>query len=298
MRIGITGVTGFIGRALALEASRRGFEVVGFSRKLAVEVAGVSEMRRLDEGGVLVVEGLDALVHLAGESVFGYWSEGKKRRIRDSRVWLTQWVVRGLRQAAEVGRGVPVLLCGSGAGVYGDRGDEELTEQAEMGEGFLVEVCRDWEAAAMEAEGFGTRVVCLRTGMVLGDGGGGWPMLRRVFRGCLGSVLGSGRQWVPWIHLADEVGLILHALEEERCRGVMNLAAPGVVRNVDFTRAIAKRVGRPVMPRVPEWVLRVVMGEMSEMVLSSQRVKPALALETGYEFKFLRLEEALGVLRG
>ncbi|TLD68348.1 TIGR01777 family protein [Phragmitibacter flavus] len=297
MRIGITGATGFVGRALVAGALARGHEVVAFSRGKDVSIPGVKEVRPiLTEGAkALDLAGLDALVHLAGENVFGVWTTEKKRRIYDSRVDLTRRIAADVLKAESL----KVWVSGSGSGAYGDRGDEILTEQSSApGAGFLAEVCRDWEGAALAvaADSEKTRVVVIRTGMVLGKDGGAWPMLRKVFAMFLGSPLGSGKQWVPWIHLDDEVGMILHALEHEGCKGPMNLGSPNPVTNEQMTREMAKRIKRPVMPKVPKFMLKLVMGDLSEVVLASQRMEPKLALETGYQFKHVRLADALATL--
>lgn len=294
--MGITGATGFVGRALVAEAVARGHEVVAFSRGSQVSIPGVNEVRvMVSEGDVEVdLSALDALVHLAGENVFGVWTEAKKRRIYDSRVDWTRRMAAAVRSAES--HHLKVLVSASGSGAYGDRGDELLTEMSAAGKGFLAEVCRDWEAAAMSAQSDKTRVVLLRTGMVLGREGGAWPMLRKVFRLFLGSPLGDGRQWVPWIHIDDEVAMILHALENPACNGAMNLGSPSPVTNEEMTRLMAKRLGRPVMPRVPKFMMKLVMGDLSEVALASQRMVPRRALETGYQFKHAKLAEALATL--
>jgi uncharacterized protein (TIGR01777 family) len=294
--MGITGATGFVGRALVAEAVARGHEVVAFSRGSQVSIPGVNEVRvMVSEGDVEVdLSALDALVHLAGENVFGVWTEAKKRRIYDSRVDWTRRMAAAVRSAES--HHLKVLVSASGSGAYGDRGDELLTEMSAAGKGFLAEVCRDWEAAAMSAQSDKTRVVLLRTGMVLGKEGGAWPMLRKVFRLFLGSPLGDGRQWVPWIHIDDEVAMILHALETPACIGAMNLGSPNPVMNEEMTRLMAKQLGRPVMPKVPKFMMKLVMGDLSEVALASQRMVPRMALETGYQFKHAKLAEALATL--
>lgn len=296
MRIGITGGFGFIGSALGQEARRRGHEVVVFSRKSQPPPPWAVECRVLDLGAgpVLNVSGLDALVHLAGESVLGYWTDKKKRQIRESRIPVTQAIVTALKAAPG---GPKVFLCASGTGAYGHRGHEILTEKSSMGGGFLAEVCRDWENAANGARTIpGMRVVLLRTGMVLGEGGGGWPLLKKIFSLRLGSRLGDGKQWVPWIHLDDEVGLILHALENAACEGPFNLSAPNPVTNAEMTRQIAAAVGTSPFIPAPAFGIKLLMGEMSSAVLESQRALPQAALDTGYVFKHPGFREAVDAL--
>jgi uncharacterized protein len=295
MRIGITGATGFIGTALAQAAGSHGHQIVVFSRKTNLNLPWASEVRSFkpEADQPLDASGLDALVHLAGESIMGYWTADKKRRIRESRVPVTERIAECLKTATSPPK---IFLCGSASGAYGDRGDERLSEKSPFGSGFLAEVCQGWESAAAIVAEKGTRVVNLRTGMVLGKDGGAWPLLRKVFTFCLGSKLGTGQQWVPWIHLEDEVGLILHALEHDSCVGPINLASPNPVTNQEMTRLMAQAMHRPVMPPVPAFALKLVLGELSAVVLESQRVQPAVALETGYTFKHPTLEAALSAL--
>ncbi len=298
MVIGITGATGFLGAALAREAKKRGHRTVGYTRGGASRLPHVDEVRPLhasSEGAdpILDPSGLDALVHLAGESVMGLWTPAKKRRIRDSRVEVTRRVVEAL-QACTAGRPA-VFLCASGTGAYGDRGDEVLTESSTRGTSFLAQVCEAWEHEAQRAGTLGMRTVSLRTGVVLGQGGGTWPLLRRVFKLRLGSRLGSGRQWVPWIHLDDEIGIILHAIENSACQGPVNLAAPHPVTNAELTRAIARALHTSTFIPVPAFALKLA-GGMGSVVLESARVQPALAKETGYQFQHPRIDEALAAL--
>ncbi len=292
MRIGITGATGFIGSALAKAAVERGHEVVAFSRSKNLALPGVNSIRpiHLDKDLVLDPSGLDALVHLAGESVMGYWSQKKKARIRDSRVNLTQRIVKAMEGSQDRPK---IFLCASATGAYGDGGDAILTESSPRGKDFLASVCEEWEHRARSAEAMGIRVVLLRTGMVMGNDGGSWPLLKKIFKLCLGSRLGSGKQFVPWIHLEDEVGIILHALEHESYRGPVNLAAPHPVTNADLTRLFASHLKRPTFIPVPAFALKLILGDLSTIVLDSQRVMPKVAEDNGYIFKHPRLEDAL-----
>lgn len=298
MRIGITGGLGFIGSALGQEARQRGHEVVVYSRKAQPAPAWAVACRVMDPAGtpVLDVSGLDALVHLAGESVVGYWTEAKKQRIRESRVPVTQKVVEALRDAPGGDR-PGVFVCASGSGAYGNRGDEVLTESSAVGDGFLADVCREWEAAAREAESIaGTRVVLLRTGMVLGEKGGAWPMLKKIFKMRLGSRLGDGRQWAPWIHLDDEVGIILHALESAGVRGPVNLGSPSPVTNAEMTSVIAATLKTTKFFPAPAFAMKLALGEFGSVVLDSQRMLPKVATESGYIFKYPDLRGAVSSL--
>lgn len=294
MNIGITGATGFIGTALAKAATERGHGVVAFSRKRNISLPWAKEVRPIFEEGDSAIDpvDLDAIVHLAGESVMGYWTPSRKRRILSSRVDLTRRIVESLKNCNERPR---IFLSASGSGAYGNRGDEWLTESSARGRGFLAEVCTAWEAAACRAMPLGVRVVLLRTGMVLGREGGAWPLLQRIFNARLGSRLGNGKQWVPWIHLEDEVGIILHALENQDYNGPVNLAAPNPVTNAGMTRLIAGLLNKPTFLPVPAFALRMVLGELGSVVLDSARVRPQAALDHGYTFKYPDLDHALAM---
>ena len=293
---GITGATGFIGTALRTDAKQRGHEVVAFSRQQTAPPPWAKEVRpiNMEEGSsALDATGLDALVHLAGESVMGYWTSAKKRRVRDSRVDLTRRIVQSLDHCQSRPK---TFICASGSGAYGDRDDEWLTEASPRGQGFLADVCAEWEAGASGAAPLGMRVVNLRTGMVLGRNGGAWPQLRRVFSARLGSRLGDGKQWVPWIHLDDEVGIILDALENPAYSGPVNLAAPNPVTNAELTKEIARALKKSTFLPVPAFALKLVLGELGALILDSARVKPGAALANRYSFKYPELTQALAAL--
>jgi len=292
MRIGITGATGFIGSTLAKAALQKGHEVIAFSRQTNVTMLWNGEVRRLDfsKPESIDLSGLDAVVHLAGESVMGYWTADKKKKILESRVQSTKAMADAFKASPN---GPRTFICASGAGFYGDRGDEILTETSAKGSGFLADVCEQWEAGAAATSPWGVRVVHLRTGMVLGRDGGAWPLLKKLFSFFLGSRLGDGKQWVPWIHIDDEVGVILHALEHDTCRGPLNLGSPHPVTNAEMTRTIASVLHRPVMPPVPAFALKLLMGEMSGVTLGSERMLPEAVQAAGYVFKHNNLKEAL-----
>lgn len=291
MRIGITGATGFIGTALSRAAQARGHHIIAYSRRAVGPVPGAFAMRHYDADHPerLDVSGLDALVHLAGESVLGRWTVSKKERIRASRVQSTAGIVAALKDCA---RRPPVFVCGSASGAYGDRGDELLTESSARGSGFLAEVCTEWEAAAARASALGVSVSLLRTGVVLGRDGGAWPLLRRVFKLCLGSRLGTGRQWMPWIHIDDEVALILEVIERG-LSGPINLAAPNPVTNAEFTRQVASALKTMTAPPVPAFLLKLVFGESATMLLGGQRMQPKAALDAALAFRHPEIAGAL-----
>ncbi len=288
MTIGITGATGFIGKQLAAAAVGAGHVVVGFSRQPRARQP-FAEMRAWQPVREANVAGLDAVVHLAGENLLGLWTRRKRAEIRRSRVEDTRALVARLQELDAPPR---VLVSAGGCAIYGDGGESELTESSPPGRGFIAEVARDWEAAAMAAGEF-TRVVTLRTGMVLGADGGAAPVLRRIFKLGLGGRLGSGRQWMPWIEVSDMVRLILHAVAQEAVHGPLNAVAPEAVRNAAFTQTIGTVLRRPAILPVPAWVLRRLPGGMSDLFLHSQRVAPTAAQATGFTWRSPQLTEAL-----
>ncbi|MCU0693406.1 MAG: TIGR01777 family oxidoreductase [Polyangiaceae bacterium] len=240
------------------------------------------------------LQGIDVVFNLAGEPVAeGRWTEDKKRRIRDSRVMGTRNLVAGLRA---LDRKPAVLVSASAVGYYGDRGDEELDETSQAGSGFLAEVCTEWEGEALAAEAIGVRVVCVRIGIVLAPGGGALARMLKPFKMGAGGRLGSGRQWMPWIHIDDVVGVLLHAGRTGAVRGAINAVSPQPVTNAEFTRALGHAVHRPAFFPVPKTALRIAFGEMSGVLMASQRVLPRVADSTGYEFKHAGLEGALAAV--
>jgi uncharacterized protein (TIGR01777 family) len=292
MRVFVTGATGLIGRAACAALLDRGHEVVALSRHAG---AALPPGARLVTGDPAVAGAWqdelarsDACLHLAGEPVAaGRWTAERKRRIRESRVRSTANV------AAVVAAGGPrVLVSGSAVGYYGSRGDEILDERSAPGDDFLAEVARAWEDAARPAASR-ARVVLLRTGIVLAREGGALPRLALPFRLLAGGPLGDGEAWQPWIHLADEVGLALLALEDARVAGPLVASAPAPVRNRELARAVGKVLRRPSALPAPAFALRLALGELASVVLASQRAVPREALALGYRFRFPELEGAL-----
>jgi uncharacterized protein (TIGR01777 family) len=296
--VAITGATGFIGRRLVQVLVARGGEVFALTRDPA------RALRSLPEGVELftwdpmagpppadALQGLDAVVHLAGESVRSpRWIGEQKRRIRESRVVGTRNLVEGLAAAAARPR---VLVSGSGVDYYGDRGDERLDEGSPPGRTFLAQLAVDWEAEASRAEALGVRVVLFRSSLVLGPHGGVLSQLSLPFKLGLGATFGTGRQWLPWIQLEDEVGLILHALEREEISGPLIAAAPNPATNAEFTRALARALSRPAFFVIPTLVCQLAMGGAGELLLASRRTVPTKALATGYRFVHPELQGAL-----
>jgi uncharacterized protein (TIGR01777 family) len=234
---------------------------------------------------------VDAVVHLAGEPIGQRWTSSVKRRIRDSRVRGTELLATSI---ASLDRPPRVLVSGSAMGVYGDRGDELLDETSVVGRDFLADVATEWEAAADRASAAGVRVVKIRTGLVLSSRGGALARLLLPFRLGLGGRVGSGRQWVSWIALADTVGAIMHAVHLQTLAGPVNLSAPNPVTNAELAATLAKVLARPAILPVPAAAMRLVFGEMGQAtLLASQRMSPRRLIESGYRFRYPTLEAAL-----
>jgi uncharacterized protein (TIGR01777 family) len=296
MKIVVTGATGFVGRGLCETLAARGDSLVALTRQPGSAGTLPPGTERVEwRPGVRplppqVFAGVDAIVHLAGESVVQRWTPERKRRIRESRVTGTRQLVEVLAAIEERPR---VLVSASAIGIYGDRGDESLTENSPPGGGFLADVCVEWEAAAECAAALGARVVCLRIGVVLDAGGGALARLLTPFKLGLGGPIGSGRQWVSWVHRADVIGLILHVLDQPTAAGALNATAPGPVRNCDLARTLGAVLRRPALVRPPAFMLPLVLGEMASVLLGSQRVLPVRTEASGYRFRFPALEPAL-----
>lgn len=281
MNIAVTGATGFIGKRLVQALLVAGHSINALGRKQGVERSTES------------LATADAIIHLAGEPVAQRWTPEVKQRIRSSRVDGTRYLVDAL---AKQSRRPQVLVCASAIGYYGSRGDEVLTETSSPGDDFLARVVVDWEEAAEKAEALGIRVVRLRFGVVLGADGGALAKMLPPFRLGLGGRLASGQQWMSWIHIDDIIGLIRFALETSAIRGPMNATAPQTVTNAEFTKELATALHRPAILPVPSFALKLLFGEMAEVILGSQRVIPQAAQSAGFEFEYPELRPALARL--
>ena len=295
MKALVTGATGFVGRRLVRLLEEPVVVSRNPDRARAVLGAGIGPIYRWDPlrgpPPAEAIAGVDTVFHLAGESVAeGRWTAAQKTRIRDSRVLGTRHLVQGIGQATARPR---TLVSASAVGYYGNRGDEELTESSSPASDFLADVCVEWEREAVAAEPLGLRVVTARTGIVLGAGGGALAKMLTPFKLGVGGPLGNGRQWMPWIHVADLVGLYLHAARTQSIRGPMNAVAPEPVRNMEFTRALAGQLHRPAFLPAPYLGLRLVFGEFAEVLFASQRVIPRVAIDSGYAFEYPRIAAAL-----
>jgi uncharacterized protein (TIGR01777 family) len=299
MKIIITGATGFIGRALSAGLLEAGYHVVALSRN-------ADRGREILGGGVIVKEwdgkssqgwkelanGAYGIVNLVGENISnGRWTQKKKQRILQSRLDAGKAVVEAVAEAKKKPR---VVIQSSGIGYYGSTSDEMIDESSPPGKGFLVEVADQWEASSKQVESLGTRHVIIRTGVVLGSEGGAFPRLLTPFRFFVGGPLGSGKQWLPWIHLHDEVKAIRFLMEKEDLNGPFNLCAPEPITMKEFSQTLGKIMRRPSWLPIPGLMLRLLFGQMAEeALLSGQRALPRRLLDGGYRFKYPNLNPAL-----
>lgn len=293
MRILLTGGTGLIGRALCKHWQAQGHELFVWSRKpqqVAKLCSGARGIQQLEElNGTAPI---DAVVNLAGAPIADRpWTQARRDVLWRSRVDLTRTLVEWMGKQPTPPR---VLLSGSAVGWYGDQGEKLLDESSARGHAdFGSQLCHAWEEEANRADKLGVRVAILRTAPVLAPKGGMLARLLPPFRLGLGGRIGSGQQWMPWIHLADQVALMDYLLQNESCAGVYNACAPGAVRNVEFTRALAATLHRPAVFPVPAFALRLALGEMSVLLLGGQHLVPRRAQDAGYNWRYPNLDEAL-----
>ena len=296
MRIIITGGTGFIGTALAKSLLLDGHQVWILTRNpqtshLPEGARGVSWDGRTTNGWESLVSQVDAIVNLAGESLgSGSWTKARKHRIVSSRVEAGRVVTEAIRKANPRPK---VLIQASAVGFYGPHGSEVVTEDFSQGRGFLAEVCRDWEPSTQPVEQLGVRRVVVRTGVVLSKEDGALQRMLLPYKLFVGGPLGNGRQGFPWIHPADEVAGIRFLLENDQATGVFNLSAPEPLSNADFGRILARVIRRPYWFPVPAFAIRLLLGEMSTLVLDGQYMVPNRLLELGFRFRFEKAEPAL-----
>ena len=286
MKCIVSGGTGFIGRRIVTRLREGGHTVSVWSRKTAPPFAWDPLQ---GEPSPESLEGIDAVIHLAGENVAQRWNDDVKRRIADSRVLGTRRLVDAI---ARLEHKPKVLVSASAIGYYGDRGATVLSETSAPGKGFLVDVCRQWEAEADRASELGLRVIKLRIGFVLGKEGGALAQLLPAFKAFVGGRLGSGKQWMPWIHIADVADLFAYAMEHP-VSGVWNATSPNPVTNDEFTAEMSKVLHRPALFTVPPFALKLAFGELGQHMLDSARVVPDGPLKHGYTFHYPTLDQAL-----
>jgi uncharacterized protein (TIGR01777 family) len=294
----ITGATGFIGGHLVRALQRRGDHVVALTRdraraerRLGPQVQAVESLTRLPHDSTI-----DGVVNLAGARILGMpWTARRRRLLLDSRIRTTQAVVK---LCARLQRKPGVLVSGSAVGYYGVHGDELLDESAPSQPIFQSRLCSEWENAAAAAAASGIRVVCLRTGVVLSGDGGALPRLATPTRLFIGAIPGSGEQWLSWIHIDDMTGLVLTALDDDRCKGAINATAPQPLRYREFYRLLGGVLHRPVWMHIPAALMRLSLGEMSQLLVEGQRVVPRRALQLGFQFRYPAAADALEAVYG
>lgn len=290
----LTGATGMLGKELIKDLLKKGYQVSVLSRKpqqidqVKVFLWNVDQ-QEIDTDCII---GVDSIIHLAGENIAKErWSEKRKKEIIDSRVLSTRLLFKTISSQPNQ---VKTFISAAAVGIYGNRGDEILTENSPAGHGFLAECCLEWENAIDEGKDLGLRIVKLRTGVVLGKDDGALPEMSKPIRLFAGASLGSGKQWIPWIHHHDMTQIYIHALENPSLTGIYNACAPFPVTNKTLTQAIARQLHRPVWPfSVPAKVMDLILGEMSAIVLNSTNTSAQKLLSAGFIFKYTRLEDAL-----
>ena len=287
-RVLVSGASGLIGQAVVSVLSADGYKISRLTRSQAQ--AGDVQCDPSQSLPPTLVSGFDAVVHLAGESIVGRWTDAKKKRIRESRVLGTRNLAEAL---ARTSQRPPVLVCASAVGYYGSRGDEILREGSSSGNDFLSDVCREWETAAKPAIDAGIRTVHTRFGLVLSNKGGALQKMLLPFRLGLGGRVGSGKQWWSWVDLQDVAGGILHAIKSN-LHGPVNFVAPNPTTNLEFTKVLGSVLSRPTIFPVPAFAARLVFGQMAdELLLASQKVDPVKLKQSGYQFKFVDLRKSL-----
>jgi uncharacterized protein (TIGR01777 family) len=301
MRVFVTGGTGLVGTRLVRRLKERGDEPVVLTRRPTVAQEKFAGRCSVVEGDPAqagkwmdAVADCDAVIHLAGENVFGHrWKEEFKTLLRDSRIKSTANVVQALSRKPTAADGTPkVLVNASAIGYYGVHGDEEVTEETPPGDDFLARLCFDWEAAAKQVESHGVRVAMVRVGVVLDKEGGALAKMLTPFKMFVGGKIGSGRQWVSWVHHEDLVGIFLLPLDNRNACGPINGTAPGPVTNKEFSKALGRALGRPSFMPTPAFGLHLMLGEVAGVITTGQRVLPKRPTALGYQFKFPQIDAA------
>lgn len=293
MKVAVTGATGLIGSALVPALEQHGHKVIKLVRREA-RSADEREWHPTGEADPTLVDGVDAVVHLAAETIKGWWTRHKKERILESRVRGTEMIAKSIAAAEHKPR---VFISASATGYYGHRKDEVLTEESDGGRGFLADLAREWERATRPAQQAGVRTVLLRTGIVLSAHGGALQAMIPSFRMGMGGPVSSGKQYWPWITLDDLVRVILFALDDESLSGPVNVCSPQHTTNREFTRAIGRVMHRPTIFPLPSVVVTLVLGEMGqEALLTSTRAEPAKLKAAGFRFEHSEIEQALSAV--
>lgn len=287
MRILISGGSGFIGQALSKTLVARGDEVIIWSRESSVQPGWITQLEHINEP-------VDAVVNLAGAGIVDQrWTAERKQLLRDSRIVTTQTLVDWMKTVASPPK---ILISGSAIGYYGNHVQGELDEEAEPKDGFPHQLCADWETEALKAEALGVRVCLIRTGVVLGANQGALKKMLPPFKLGLGGPIASGEQWMSWIHIDDEVDAICWLIDQPSLEGAFNLTAPEAVTNSTFSKTLGKVLNRPAVFRVPGVVMKLMLGDASELLLEGQCVRPKALQDSGFVFKYPTLHSALANL--
>jgi uncharacterized protein len=297
-KIIITGATGSIGRNLVQELSARGDEVIVFTRnpeKAKKKIANAGKYVKWEYENTAAwmheMRGADIVVHLAGANLGAKrWNEDYKKLAYDSRIVSTRNLVEAIKRTEQKPK---AFICSSAVGIYGNRFDEVLNENSTSGNDFMANICKDWEKEAEKVEQYGLRRVSIRTGLVMQKDEGVLKKMILPFRLFIGGPLGSGRQWFPWIHIDDIVGIYLHAIDNDNVSGATNGTSPGIVTMKEFAKTLGKILKRPSLFPVPKFAMKIAAGEIAEYAVMSQRTSVEKILHSGYKFKFENLEEAL-----
>lgn len=298
MKVLVTGATGFIGNTLLKALKAHGHEIsiltrnaeeAGFHLPVLCDVFEWNPEKAVPDASAFM--GVDAVLHLTGENIAGgRWTEKRKERIVNSRILSTRHLVEAL---GKLKHKPEVLVSSSAVGFYGGSGNSLLTEDCPPASCFLAELCRDWEQEAQKAEVHNIRTVCLRTGMVLGKDGGAMKRMLPPFQMGLGGILGSGKQWMSWIHVKDMAEMFIHAMETQSLKGIYNSVSPNPITNLEFTKTLEKLVKRPTILPIPELALKTIFGDMSQILMASQKVSAEKISKTGFQFKYPDLHSAL-----
>ncbi len=295
MKIFMTGGTGFVGSFLSRELALQGHDLTILTRRKSppapvhTRISYLTGDPTIEGDWMAQVPGHDWLINLAGASIFGYWTEKKKKEIYDSRILTTRHLVKAITD----GDGRQVLCSTSAPGYYGPRGEETLTEDSPPGDDFLGKVAKDWEDEALKAQEQGIRVVITRFGIVLGKGGGILAQLVPLFKAFVGGPVGSGNQWFSWIHQMDQVRAYLFLFDHPELSGPVNFTAPNPVRNRELAKALGRALNRPSFLTAPAFMMRLVMGELAEVVLTGQKMIPKKLIDAGFKFLFPTIDLAL-----
>ena len=298
MKVLVAGATGFIGKELLKRLNDKGHEVIALTRNKDIAIFNIPihcQIHQWDPSNkplpTNIIKGVDVVINLAGENIAsGFWTDTKKRELMDSRIMS----VRRLIQSMEAATVKPkIFLSSSAIGFYGNRGEENLNETSGSGSGFLSQICKSWENEILKAEELGIRTVIFRLGMVLGHDGGALEKILPAFKIGIGGKLGSGCQWMSWIHIHDFVEMLIHSIENHSIKGIINAVSPNPIQNIEFTKTIGKILNRPTILPVPKYALKIGLKDLSDLLLFSQKVSSRKICESGFKFKFSKIDDAI-----